>query len=782
MRRLLIRLGLVTSIALGFIVATGGPSLACHWGGVGCGEPEEAPFNPQGTGSVDDARTSAHADTHVGWTQEAHEQFVTDIEIDAPPEFDIDLDVPAEDERIGTLAIVAIVQGENTDIPGKVWDRNDGVNWPDPNGVYKWELEINATTGDFFVDAFADLNAPDGHLHIETSVPDDLREQAQLLDASVLSIDTELFGEVAGGPFQTNPAVAGTYTATMFLRAWDDPGNALAPGEATVEITYVIEDRVPNSVAVTPANQTKRVGQTASVTAEVKDQGDEALPGAVVDFSVSGTNPGLKCDDVVTGNDGKASCSYTGTNGGNDTVTATATKNGGSASGTASVHWREPTTIDLTPATADKRVGTTHTLTATVKDQDGQVMQGETVGFTRTGANPGSGSGTTNASGQATHTYTGNNGGDDTIAATVTVIGSETISDTSSAHWNRPATVTLTPATATLVEDQQHTVTATVKDQDGDPMAGETVSFTRTGANPGSGSGTTNASGQATHTYTGANPGDDTITGEVTVLGSEKVSGSATAHWNAAVPTTLTLTPETADRSVGQSVTETAEVRDQINRAMSGVSVHFAVTGANPSSGDRTTGADGKAAYTYTGASAGTDTVTATVNALTDTSTVTWTNLVPTTLESTLTYDNMVGNQPVGYGYPQHHTATVRALVKDQNGDPMPNVDVEITITSGPNATGQFDQVLTTGADGRVTWQYSGRIANGEGTDNVRVHVSNTNLTNNHSMTWKWHPCDNPNAISLGLPIEGGFDYSQSINGNVTRVVICWNKPHQHTN
>lgn len=784
MKRLLIRLGLVSLVALGYVVATESSAWACHWKdqvGENCpGEPEDQPFDPVLDITVDDDLTEAHPDLTVKFTQVAHEQFVVKLVSDAPAESDIDLDAPNLDEQIGTLDLNVVIQGVETPLDGELFDRNDGVNWPN-GGVYKWDLLVHGVNEDFHIDVFVDENAPDGHAHLEGTVGQDLQDAAEMVNASVLEFTLVIDGETNGGdPFVTNPSEGGDYDFTVEFTPRDEAGNNVPPDPPLTKTdTITIEDRVPDVVVVTPANQTKRVGEDATLTAEVTDQGGALLAGALVDFSVSGANPGLKCDDVATGADGKASCTYSGNSGGTDTVTATATKHGVSESGTAEVKWREPTTIDLTPAAATKRKGTSHTLTATVKDQDGVAMQGETVTFTRTGANPGSASGTTNAAGQATHTYTGDNIGDDTVEAAVVVIAPDEITDTATAHWIEPTTLDLTPATAGLVEDQQHTLTATVKDQDGNPMAGETVTFSRAGANPGSGTGTTNAAGQATHTYTGTNPGDDTVTASVS---GTPASDTATVHWDAAVATTLTLTPETAERSTGQSYTATAEVRDQIERPLSGVSVHFEVTGANPQSADETTDAGGHAELTYTGQNAGTDTVTATVAALSDTATVEWNALIPTTLETTLTHDHVVAGQQVSYAFPQHHTATATAAVKDQNGDLMDHIAVRFEITSGPNATGQFDQTVLTGADGKATWSYSGRIANGEGTDNVRIRVVNTDLERNHSMTWRWHPCDNPDAVSLGLPIEGGMDQQYTVQGQTVRVVVCWNKPHQHTN
>jgi len=76
-----------------------------------------------------------------------------------------------------------------------------------------------------------------------------------------------------------------------------------------------------------------------------------------------------------------------------------------------------------------------------------------------------------------------------------------------------PATLVLTPATDTNTVDDQHCVTATVKDAFGNPTPGITVRFSVAGSVTTTGSATTNAAGEATFCYTGpALPGADTIT------------------------------------------------------------------------------------------------------------------------------------------------------------------------------------------------------------------------------------------------------------------------------
>lgn len=79
-----------------------------------------------------------------------------------------------------------------------------------------------------------------------------------------------------------------------------------------------------------------------------------------------------------------------------------------------------------------------------------------------------------------------------------------------------PATLVLTPPTATNAVGDPHTVTATVRDATGTPVPGITVRFTVIGAaatfaSPTSGSGVTNSSGQTTFTFTAALPGTNGI-------------------------------------------------------------------------------------------------------------------------------------------------------------------------------------------------------------------------------------------------------------------------------
>lgn len=78
--------------------------------------------------------------------------------------------------------------------------------------------------------------------------------------------------------------------------------------------------------------------------------------------------------------------------------------------------------------------------------------------------------------------------------------------------FGQPANLDLTPATATNVVDSQHCVKAKVTNQFAFPLPNVVVRFAVSGSVSTSGSGTTNASGEATFCYTGpALPGSDVI-------------------------------------------------------------------------------------------------------------------------------------------------------------------------------------------------------------------------------------------------------------------------------
>lgn len=189
-----------------------------------------------------------------------------------------------------------------------------------------------------------------------------------------------------------------------------------------------------------------------------------------------------------------------------------------------------PTTLTLTPPTATNVAGEEHCVTATVTDQFGNPVPGVPVAFAVSGANSAGGTVVTNGAGQAVFCYTGTVAGNDAITATTQDGSNLTATAAKTYVAGPPATLTLSPPTATNVVDTQHCVTATVRDQFGNPVPGATVNFSTAGSTSASGTGTTDAGGQAGFCYTGpALPGSDVIT--ATAAGGTNPTATAAKNW-----------------------------------------------------------------------------------------------------------------------------------------------------------------------------------------------------------------------------------------------------------
>jgi uncharacterized repeat protein (TIGR01451 family) len=188
--------------------------------------------------------------------------------------------------------------------------------------------------------------------------------------------------------------------------------------------------------------------------------------------------------------------------------------------------------LDLQPKTATNDVGTSHTVTATLT-LNGVAQSGQTIDFSVSGANTASGSALTNASGEATFTYTGANAGTDTITATYSKNGNVLATDTAEKTWIvRNADLSITK-TGPAFAQSGGTITYSISVGNGGPAdaTGVTVSDPL----------------PAGETLVSATPSQGTCSGSVTCnLGSIANGGSATitivANVTAACGATLTNT------------------------------------------------------------------------------------------------------------------------------------------------------------------------------------------------------------------------------------------------
>jgi len=282
--------------------------------------------------------------------------------------------------------------------------------------------------------------------------------------------------------------------------------------------------------------------------------------------------------------------------------------------------------VAVAPPSLNLTVGSIQQLSTILKDASGNVLTGRSVSWTSSSLTvatvSGSGVATGLAAGVATLTATseGRSG-----TATVTVS-------------NAPvASVTVSPATASVTVGQTVQLTATPKDANGNPLSGRIVTWAST------------APAVATVTggglVTGAAAGTATITAT-----SEGQSGTATITASAVPVASVTVSPGTAGVIVGQTVQLTATPKDASGNPLSGRVVTWATSNAAVA----TVSSSGL----VSGVAAGSVTITATSEAQSGTAAITVTNLPVASVTVS------PASASVGVGGAQQFTATL----KDANG------------------------------------------------------------------------------------------------------------------
>ena len=237
---------------------------------------------------------------------------------------------------------------------------------------------------------------------------------------------------------------AGTTGGTDTIRAsfTDSVGR---PHSITAQRTWIAF-----GLGLTPAASTGLIGTSHTVTATLTENGQPAPAGRAVDFEITGAN--AQQATGTTNAAGQATFIYTGAAAGTDTIRATHDDRFGGTTTSAPVRrtWSEAT-IELAPATSTGRTGTSHTVTATVRevgapvdrrDVSFEVTQGPHAGTT--------GSAVTDANGVATFDYDGVRTGTDTIRASFDDSAGVPHETTAQRTWTAPEVgLTVDPATAT---------------------------------------------------------------------------------------------------------------------------------------------------------------------------------------------------------------------------------------------------------------------------------------------------------------------------------------------
>ena len=285
--------------------------------------------------------------------------------------------------------------------------------------------------------------------------------------------------------------------------------------------------------------------------------------------------------------------------------------------------------IDLTPVTDENPVGTTHTVTATVKENDAPVA-GKTVTFTiLSGPHAGlTGTGVTDASGMTTFTYLGTTVGTDTIEASYTdTQGVVQRSNQVKKTWViRDADISVVKTGPTTVPSGA-TASYLVTVHNGGPADATNVTMidvlptgsTLVSATPsqGSCSGTltcnlgtiaNGASATVAIVVTTAQAATGTLVCNTARASADQpdpnvVNNTSTtcATVTPGRPATLVLTPATDTNTVDDQHCVTATVRDAFGNLTPNITVRFSVAGSVTTTGSAVTNAAGQAQFCYTG-------------------------------------------------------------------------------------------------------------------------------------------------------------------------------------
>ena len=298
------------------------------------------------------------------------------------------------------------------------------------------------------------------------------------------------------------------------------------------------------SVVVSPPTATLRVGTSALFIATTEDGSGNVLSGRTITWSSSAPSV------ASVSSDGLVSALASGS----ATITATSEGQSGTASVTVSVV--PVATVSVTPPSSSLRVGGSVQLSATMKDSAGAVLPGRVVTWASSAPAVAtvSTSGMVSAVGAGSATITATSEGKSgTSAIAVTVVP--------------VASVTVSPASSSLVAGQTAQLSVTTKDSAGNVLTGRTITWAS--------SSTTVATVSASGLVTAKAAGSATVTAT-----SEGKSGTASVTVTVVPVATVTVSPASASVAAGQTVQLTATEKDAGGNVLTGRVVTWATSNA----------------------------------------------------------------------------------------------------------------------------------------------------------------------------------------------------------
>lgn len=518
----------------------------------------------------------------------------------------------------------------------------------------------------------------------------------------------------------TNASGLATVVYTAGVGNGTDTIRATLSNGTTKDTTINVNaaNAVIGSLVATAINPSIPVSTGATVIrATVRDTSNAVLPGITVNFASSAGTFGAAGTSVTTTSattdaNGIASVTLTA---GSSVLTATVEASANGVFGSAQVNFiaGAANSVTLTAAPNAVRPGGTSSITALVRDATGNPVLGESVALSISSRNSGAPSlgvvsGTTNANGMLTFTYTAGLGeGTDTVTA-LSGNGKSGTVNIGVANGNAViGSVAATSTSTSITVGGTTQIRATVLDSLNQPVVGGTVTFVTT-------AGTFGAAGTTESTTTGVTDANGVATATLragsTVLAASVVasvsgfSSSTTVNFTAGAATSVSLLASPNAVMPGGSSALTVLVRDNAGNVIAGENVTLAITtfssGApslNVVSGQ--TSANGILALTYTAgatSSANPDVVRAVAS-----------NGVSGSVNISVNTSNaVVGSVAVSANSPAipiSGSTVVQATVRDTLGAPLPNVTVNFVTsagTFGAAGTSELSKSATSNASG----------------------------------------------------------------------------------
>ncbi len=506
--------------------------------------------------------------------------------------------------------------------------------------------------------------------------------------------------------------------ATVTLSSDRGPGDTISPSSATTDIngiaTFSVSSLNPgtanltavaNGITITPsaAIQFTTISPTLSsvtptaiaaikgvpvnITVNVRDTANVAVANAQVTITSTPSLPSgstISPSIAIANGSGTASFTVTSSGIGNFTLSFVAQfgSNSQPLSATLSLAVREisNTLSSITPVPSTVAVNAPSVVTVTVKDTDGNPVDGATVTLTGASSITPS-SAVTGPTGTATFTVSHNTYGVITLQATATKgTSSATFSTSLNVTGVSPTLSTASPSPLQTVVNVPKLLTVTVRDTLGNLLSGVPVTFPSlpTGVTVLPASKNTNPSGVADFQVS-ANAAGSYLLG--VQAGSTLLTPNVTLLVTQVSNTLSTVSPTSASFLVGSptGATITVTVRDTSNQLVEGVPVSLSSSPGGPSFSPLAmfSNTNGEATFTVTSSTPGTFTLSATANTITLSQTVALEVIGISAGNSTVA----VSPAAVFIGMP----ATVTVTVKDTNNNSVP-AGIPVTLNSSPSA------------------------------------------------------------------------------------------------